>query len=158
VSDFTPAGDDPEAHGPDRGRSRALVVALALAAVVVIAVVAIVVAPDGGADEYNDEVEENFLAACTEDGGDDVAPVCACLYAQIVEKIPYDRFEEVNDALEAEQAADDEGGVRLPADFDRIRVGCVEEEGVEATTTTAPPTTAPPATATPTAPPTTAAL
>jgi hypothetical protein len=110
-------------------------VGLLIVAAVVVG--AVLLTADGGGG-YDDEVEETFLAACTAQGGDDVAPVCECLYAGIVDSIPYDRFEEVNDSFEAELADDPEAELRLPSDIDEIRVDCVDEEGTPITTT--PPT------------------
>lgn len=131
------AGDDTTGSGPSR-RRRVIVGTGVVVALLVAGLVAVLAWPTD-ASGYTDEVEANFMAACTADGGDDVEPVCGCLYDEIVDTIPYDRFEEVNDALETERAADADASIQLPADFDEIRATCVDREGV--TATTIPPTT-----------------
>jgi hypothetical protein len=132
----TPEPDTSDA--PPRSKRRAVLIGVGL--LVVVAAIAagavLLTADDGGG--YGDDVEDTFLAACTAQGGDDVAPVCECLYAGIVDTIPYDRFEEVDDSFEAELADDPDAELRLPSDIDEIRVDCVDDEGVPITTT--PPT------------------
>lgn len=131
-------------------RRNVTVGAVVLVALLIAAVVAVLFWPSD-ASGYTDEVETNFMAACTADGGDDVEPVCVCLYAEIVETVPYDRFEEVNDSLETEQASDPSSPVRLPADFDEIRQACVDRHGATPATTTST-TATPEADSTTTAP------
>lgn len=140
---------DPVDGGNDGrgGRRRTVIIGAVVAVVLVAAAITAVLLAPSDASGYSDEVEENFLAACTADGGDDVEPVCACLYEAIVDTIPYDRFEEVDDALVAQREAEADGDLRLPRDFEALRVACVDEEGPVATvddgtdgsTTTSPP-------------------
>lgn len=138
VATTAPGGEASEPGGPaGGGRGRRLLLAGVAVAVVLAAAIGVVVASSGG-DEggYSSATEENFLAACTADGGEPVEPVCACMYDEIVENVPYDRFEAVNDALVAAREADPDAPVRLPRDFDEIRADCVEREGSEAEVTT----------------------
>ena len=75
--------------------------------------------------EYSAENEEAFMAACVDPAADGIFQqrVCLCVYAEATETIPFERFLEINDALEdAEEAA-------LPDDFLDVVARCAIEEG-----------------------------
>ncbi len=71
---------------------------------------------------YDEVSRERFIAACTADGGDDVAPACECLYTAITEKIAYERFEEVSDQLTAARDAGEP--IVLPDDIAALVPAC----------------------------------
>lgn len=119
-----PTDDDPiaqvVAEGPRRSRRRLpwLVAAGVGALVIVGVVVAVLATRDQGG--YDDQTRDDFLAACTADGGDPVRPTCECIYDEMVATVPYDRFEEVD-----EQLTQQSGDLTLPDDVSAIVDGCV---------------------------------
>ncbi|MDZ7732338.1 MAG: hypothetical protein U5R31_03815 [Acidimicrobiia bacterium] len=156
TDDVGPADPDPwsgGAEGAPGGRSRR---ALVLGAVLGVAAVAAVVAVLGELGPTAVPTTRTSASVSSRPApeqpsavGEDAEAVCACLYEGIVEEIPFDRYEAVNEALVAEREADPEGDVELPDDFDAIRADCVEEVGLPPDTSTSasagtsPPPTAP---------------
>lgn len=121
---------DDEAGTDPRARRRVSPVALIAGGLTVVVAVVLVVVLLAGDDEdeaaaptYTDSTEEAFLVACTADGGDPVRPVCQCLYDGLVETIPYERYDEVNDLLLAAPPAPGDP-LALPDDFEEILAGC----------------------------------
>lgn len=99
---------------------------------VVIIAVGVIVAVTGSGDEptYDDATRQRFLDACTAEGGEPVRNECECWYDAIVAEVPFDRFEEVDDQLTAEQAGRQPGTpLQLPADFQALLDPCVVPEG-----------------------------
>ena len=99
-----------------------LVVAGLGGAAVVAVVVAVLVTRDGTGG-YDQTTRANFMAACTAEGGDPVAPTCECIYDELVSTVPYERFVEVDEQLT--RVAAPEGDLSLPDDVAAIVEGCV---------------------------------
>lgn len=112
---------------PPRSRSRLWIILGGVLLVVgALAIVGLVISggDDGG---YDEDTRQAFMDACTADGGSGVAPTCTCLYESMVANVSYERFEEVNDLLLAEQATDPEAGVDLPDDLEGLLDDCRKE-------------------------------
>ncbi len=92
--------------------------------VFVIAAGAAIIAFSGDEASYSPESREAFLAACTADGGDDVASVCVCWYDSITQSIPYERYDEVNTEFLDQLEADPESVVAIPGDFEALLADC----------------------------------
>jgi hypothetical protein len=90
-----------------------------LGAALLIAAVSLGGCGDGGPDDYDDEVEREFVDTCTAASEE---KVCRCLYDRLEEEVPFERFEEVDRQL-AEDPTD------LPADISRLAVVCATEAG-----------------------------
>ncbi len=75
--------------------------------------------------EYSSENQEAFMAACVDAEVDGIFQqrVCRCVYDEAVETIPFERFLEINEALEEAEAA------ALPEDLLDVVAGCAIEEG-----------------------------
>ena len=110
---------------------------------------------DDKPDDYDAEVEDNFVRDCVEqNSGENAEAVCQCAYDKFREEIPFDRFSEVDEELQ------DDPETTLPDDFVNLYTDCVlEQDSAGLTTPTLPPgsttTTAPaggPATTATTAP------
>lgn len=84
---------------------------------------------------YDDDTAAAFLADCTDEGGDDVAPACECWYDAIVDEIAYDRFEQVSAKLVAQLEKDPEAAPDIPDDFLALLAPC----RIEVTPTTEAP-------------------
>jgi hypothetical protein len=95
---------------------------IAVLAVGVAAVVWVAVSGDDPAPTYTAATREEFLAACTADGGEPVEPACACLYDAIEEHIPYERYREVSNQLLTESELP--GPLPLPEDFEELVQAC----------------------------------
>jgi hypothetical protein len=92
---------------------------------------------DEAPTDYDTRIEDDFMATCTRDaeslGFARAGDFCRCAYDGIRENVPFDRFLEIDAALQADPTA-------VPEQVDRIRTACYLE--VEAAgATTAPPTT-----------------
>ena len=70
-------------------------------------------------EDYNAEVEANFIETCTDQGGDNLRDVCQCAYNSFEQNIPFDRFQRVDDRLSENPNAD------LPDDFLALYTDCV---------------------------------
>lgn len=97
----------------------------ALVVVVVVAVAAVV--RPRPQDDYDDAVRDRFLAACTAQGGEPVRDTCVCLYDRMVESVPFDRFELLDEKLAQEVEASPDGPIELPDDIQAMLDGCVAE-------------------------------
>jgi hypothetical protein len=92
--------------------------------------------------DYDARTEDDFMATCTVDaeslGFTRAEDFCQCAYDDITAEIDYDRFVEIDEALQADPSA-------VPDDVDRIRTACyVEiEAGGAPAATTVPATTEP---------------
>jgi hypothetical protein len=92
--------------------------------------------------DYDQAIEDDFMATCTADadalGFTRSADFCGCAYDGIREAIPFDRFLEIDAALQADPSA-------VPDQVDRIRTSCylrVEAAGIS--TVPEPPATTEP--------------
>jgi hypothetical protein len=114
---------------------------LALLAFLVLALTGCAGVPSNTPEAYDDTlpggtviVESNFMEGCTA-GEDGFSPSeCECVYAAIVDTIPFDEFKELDDALDSDPEA-------FPAAYEDILDGCTRGEVVgptadDATTTT----------------------
>jgi hypothetical protein len=97
---------------------------------------------DAPPTEYDQQIEDDFMATCTADadqlGFTQSGEFCQCAYDGISEAIPFDRFLEIDAALQSDPSA-------VPDEVDRIRTSCyfqVEAAGV-ATVPEPPVTTQP---------------
>src|SRR5215208_5617665 len=55
---------------------------------------------DDKTDDYNAEVEDNFVRRCTEEGtGENAEDICQCAYDKFREEIPFERFAEFDEKL-----------------------------------------------------------
>lgn len=68
----------------------------------------------GGASEYGQDVQENFVGACTAAGGDEAT--CGCTYTAISEEYEFEEFRDIEESLE-------DGG-QLPAEVSDLFVRC----------------------------------
>ena len=68
-----------------------------------------------------------IVASCIADGGEPVRHVCECFYDGIVETVPYDRYQQVNELLLASPPASGEP-ISLPDDFEAILTDCRRAE------------------------------
>jgi hypothetical protein len=102
-----------------------LAVALLAVMVAVIAVIA-AVRPRPQSD-YDDAVRDRFISGCTAQGGAPVQDTCECLYGQIEQNVPFDRFEVIDAMLAAQlQAATAPGQpLELPDDVNAMLQDCV---------------------------------
>ena len=85
---------------------------------------------DAPPTEYDEAIEDDFMATCTADaeqlGFTRAQDFCRCAYDGIREDIAFDRFLEIDAALQADPSA-------VPDEVDRIRTSCyfrVEAAGV----------------------------
>jgi hypothetical protein len=99
-------------------------VGVALVALVAVVALAVVVR-SGAQDDYDDAVQQRFLAACTAQGGDPVRDTCACFYDEIVAAVPFDRFELLDASLATQVQGPSAGPLALPADIQALLDGCV---------------------------------
>jgi hypothetical protein len=81
---------------------------------------------------YGDEVRDNFVEGCV--GADAAEDVCTCTYDRITEEVEFDRFKEIEDALE-------EDGGEVPPELTDLFAQCGVEgplpaEGSSSTTAT----------------------
>jgi hypothetical protein len=71
--------------------------------------------------DYDQAIEDDFMATCTADadslGFTRSGDFCQCAYDGIAETIPFDRFLEIDAALQADPSA-------VPDEVDRIRTAC----------------------------------
>lgn len=67
-------------------------------------------------EEYNADLEEDFVESCTENGGSEEE--CGCTYGRFEEEIPIERFQEVTDDLEEDPST-------LPDDFVAAYTDCI---------------------------------
>ena len=117
------------AEPPPRSGKQYLPVALGLGALVAAGVALAILllpaddAPDTSEPTYSATVEEVFVASCVADGGEPVRPICECFFDGIVEAIPYERYQEVNERLLASPPATGEP-LPLPDDFDAVLADC----------------------------------
>lgn len=68
----------------------------------------------GGATEYGQDVQENFVGACTAAGGEEAT--CACAYDAISEEYEFEEFRDIEESLE-------DGG-QMPAEVSDMFVRC----------------------------------
>jgi hypothetical protein len=92
--------------------------------------------------EYDQAIEDDFMATCTADaetlGFTRADEFCQCAYDGIREDIPFDRFLEIDAALQADSAA-------VPDEVDRIRTSCyLRIEAAGTSTVPEPPATTQP--------------
>jgi hypothetical protein len=113
------------------GRRLAIIVAAAVLVLVGIGAVVLLTTSEDAAD-YDDQTRANFIESCTADGGEPVEPACVCWYDNIVEEIPYDRFEEVSDQLVALEETDPDAEPQVPDEL----LALLEPCKLEPTTTT----------------------
>jgi hypothetical protein len=88
---------------------------------------------DGDGDDYSDDIRAAFLEPCIAGLGEGEAAVCECAYDRIADEIPFDRFEEVDRALQ------DDPDAELPDEMADIVAACAADPtggGDEETTTT----------------------
>jgi hypothetical protein len=92
--------------------------------------------------DYDARTEDDFMATCTADadslGFTRSEDFCRCAYDDIRAEVAYDRFVEIDEALQADPSA-------VPEAIDRIRTACyVEVEAGGAPAATTVPTTTEP--------------
>ena len=92
--------------------------------------------------DYDAAIEDDFMATCTADadslGFTRSGDFCQCAYDGIRESIPFDRFLEIDQALQADSAA-------VPDQVDRIRTSCyLQVEAAGRSTVPEPPATTQP--------------
>jgi hypothetical protein len=95
--------------------------------VLLVAVVAVVAAvrPRPQSD-YDDAVHDRFLGACTAQGGEPVRDTCECLYGEIEQNVPFDRFELLDESLATQtQSTAPDQPLQLPDDVDAMLQDCV---------------------------------
>jgi hypothetical protein len=117
-----PATDAPAPS--HRTRTILIVGALAVVAVVVAVFVAAAVRPRPQS-EYDDATRERFLDACMTNGGEPVRDTCTCVYDQIVQTVPFDRFEVMDELLGAQLQAAPGQPLDLPDDVATMLQQCV---------------------------------
>jgi hypothetical protein len=90
------------------------------AVVLLVAAAAVSGCGDDPAGDYGADTRESFLTACVEDDADAaLAGVCECTYERLVDDVPYERFVEIEQAVE-------EGG-ELPPEVVAIIDDCIDE-------------------------------
>ncbi len=89
--------------------------------------------------DYDARTEDDFMATCTADadqlGFSRAEDFCRCAYEDIRAQFPYDRYLEVDRALQRDPSA-------VPDALDRIRTACFVEVEAAGTPPPAPTTTA----------------
>jgi hypothetical protein len=119
--------------------------ALGAAAVVVLAAAVVggilLLRDEDPPSDYDARIEDDFMATCTADaearGFARPEDFCRCAFDDIRAEIPYDRFVEIDAALQADPTA-------VPGPVDRIRTACyLEIEAAGLPPTTVPSTTVP---------------
>lgn len=134
MSDPTDAGSN-DAPPPDRdtltldlepapkSRTGYIVVAGILVAIVLVVLIAVIVGrrPSG----YSAEDKQMFLSACTAGGGDPVKDTCGCIYDQMSQKVPYERYVAIDAELQTQRAKSQNAPLQFPAEVEAIRVTCV---------------------------------
>lgn len=89
-------------------------------AVLLVAVALSACGDDASGDGYGADTRESFLTACVEDDADAaLRGVCECTYEALVDEVPYERFLEIEDAIEA--------GGDLPPEVVAIVDDCIDE-------------------------------
>lgn len=68
----------------------------------------------GGATEYGQDVQENFVGACTAAGGEEAT--CACAYDAISEEYEFEEFRDIEESVE-------DGG-EVPAEVSELFARC----------------------------------
>lgn len=107
-------------------RPRTIAIVAAAAVVVLVAAIAIAAAvrPRPQSD-YDDATRDRFLAACKTNGGEPVRDTCTCVYDKIVQTVPFDRFEVMDDLLGAQLQAGPGQPLDLPDDVATMLQECV---------------------------------
>jgi hypothetical protein len=119
-----PAGDLPEDE-PVAERGRRPWILVGVGAVVVVAVIVVLAVLAGRPSGYSDATRQQFLSACTADGGESVRDACTCVYDRMVAAVPYDRFTDVDQQLRAQFPSTPVGEeLALPDDVQAIVVAC----------------------------------
>lgn len=106
-----------------RRRTIVIVAALAALAVVVVAIAA-AVRPRPQAD-YDDATRARFVDACMTNGGEPVRNICVCVYDRIVQTVPFDRFEVIDELLGSQLQAAPGQPLDLPDDVAAMLQECV---------------------------------
>jgi hypothetical protein len=74
---------------------------------------------DDSPGEYTDATREAFMSGCVEDDSDpDLVEVCECTYDTAVERLPFERFEAVEQRLQR-------GQTEVPDDISDIIIDCI---------------------------------
>lgn len=86
---------------------------------------------DGGdeAEGYSDELRDQFVEDCTESGEDE--PVCGCFYDALEARVPFERFQELDEQI-------GEGDEPIPDDIVDLAAACGADPSFVPTTSTAP--------------------
>lgn len=118
------AGDLPDDE-PSAERSRLPWILAGVGAVVVVAVIVVVVVLAGRPSGYSDATRQQFLTACTADGGESVRDACTCVYDRMAASVPYDRFADVDQQLRSQFPSTPQGQpLSLPSDVQAIVDAC----------------------------------
>jgi hypothetical protein len=98
--------------------------AVVLAVLVIVVIAAVRPRPQS---DYDDAVRDRFISGCTAQGGAPVKDTCECLYGQIEQNVPFDRFEVIDAMLAAQlQAATAPGQpLELPDDVNAMLQDCI---------------------------------
>src|SRR5579885_847245 len=107
-----------------------------LALLVATGALVIVAACSGGAPGYGKDAEGAFMIECTQ-REQQPAPLCGCVYTEISQQLPFDRYVEIDKELQKDEKA------KLPDDLLRIIADCGTKLQPTTTTTTTLPITIP---------------
>jgi hypothetical protein len=146
-----PAPIDASGRPPrTRGRGPTLGITLAVSVVVFALVLGVIIVarqPSPPASPtYDEGTRAAFVSSCVA-GGAETRPTCECAYDKILQTVPYERYVELNRAIEAARGSTvvDQGTALpgdsrttptvLPNDLQLLVIGCVSQQSV-----TAPPT------------------
>ena len=119
-----------------------LVVGAAAAVVLAVVVVGGILSlrDEGPSTDYDARIEDDFMATCPADAESPAftrpGDFCRCVYDDIRAEIPFDRFLEIDEALQADPTA-------VPGPVDRIRTACYLEIEAAGPLTTVASTTVP---------------
>lgn len=106
-----------------RGRTGFVVVAVIL--VVVVGAVILVAVLAGRKSGYSAEDREKFMSACTAVGGDPVKNTCGCIYDQMSQKVPYERYVAIDADLQSQRATAENKALQFPPEVESIRATCI---------------------------------
>jgi len=105
-------------------RTGYIVVAGILVAVIAVAVIATYVGRRSSS--YAADDKQSFMAACTAGGGDAVKDVCGCIYDQLSQKVPYERYVAIDAELKTQRSSTPDAPLRFPPEVESVRSRCVE--------------------------------
>lgn len=85
----------------------------------VLTVVAVACGDDDEDESYGEQLRRDFVSDCTDSGTD--RPVCTCLYDALEAEVPFDRFQELDQALR------DGTTTEVPESIQEMVISCAVE-------------------------------